>query len=671
MLYKRLNRTVKSKGILIPVDENFEAKIQEEINKNPDSDYYLSVYYYNDEQYKLANTPDDSFEKIRGVNSISDVITDKLYLDFDTKDDLETARQSSIKAVNILKENGFDNDSIDICFSGNKGFSIVANLNVTLKPDEHKNLAVNLFGKFPGFDDSIYNASRIFRIPNTKHADSGLFKIQLTEEELVSKSIGAIKTLAVTKRKNYVKKTKSVNLNETFENAIIEVETKKTQNENNNSVKLDLDFSKKPAYLTDTKYVLHQGYIPPGKGNTGMMILAATYKHVGFDDKDAYHLLKSVNERRAEIYGPEHKRDNDEIWLNVIQYVYGPNWNGGTYRSEENELLKEIVETHGIIENSKNIVGITDVKHRFLSFASTINSNIIKTGVKSLDEQIMITTGMLVGVLGSPGSGKTSFASTFAENLSKKGVNSLFLSLDMHDNLLYSRLIQKNSDIHVEKLLRRMVRDDKSYIPGYDISQDGDFIKATKEVQEVYKNVDFNFTRGATVESIEEDIRIAKNKYGNNFKLVVVDYLEKIRSQYSDPTASSGYVASKLSDLASKYDVCILLLLQPQKSAGDAAEELLSMRKVKGASVIEQDCRVILTMWRPGFNPEDNSQDKYASVAAVKNNMGGVSKTDFYWNGIKGQLSELDAEGRMKLKQLLEDREALKKEEAEQKKGMW
>ena len=157
-----------------------------------------------------------------------------------------------------------------------------------------------------------------------------------------------------------------------------------------------------------------------------------------------------------------------------------------------------------------------------------------------------------------------------------------------------------------------------------------------------------------------------KIKFGDKFKLVVVDYLEKVRGPYSDSTANSGYVASRLSDLASTYDVCIILLLQPQKSAGDPSEELLSMRKVKGASVIEQDCRVILTMWRPGFDPRAEHEDKFATIAIVKNNMGTVRTLDYSWNGLKGELSELTRDERSALHSL---RESIKAEKDAAKSG--
>jgi hypothetical protein len=65
------------------------------------------------------------------------------------------------------------------------------------------------------------------------------------------------------------------------------------------------------------------------------------------------------------------------------------------------------------------------------------------------------------------------------------------------------------------------------------------------------------------------------------------------------------------------------------------------MRNIKGASVIEQDCRVVLTVWRPGFSPTNPDLDKYASIAVVKNNMGPLNKFDFHWEGISGKLESM------------------------------
>jgi hypothetical protein len=42
------------------------------------------------------------------------------------------------------------------------------------------------------------------------------------------------------------------------------------------------------------------------------------------------------------------------------------------------------------------------------------------------------------------------------------------------------------------------------------------------------------------------------------------------------------------------------------------------MKAIKGSSVIEQSCSVVLTLWREGYNPKTVTDDRYISFAAVK-----------------------------------------------------
>lgn len=625
MKYYRLTDGLNRVGTLIPETENPYNLIDDQ-----DKDWYLSLYKYDENQKAQAENEQDG--SIRGI---TDVTTNKLVFDFDFEDNVELARKDAIETVERLKEKGINEDNMHISFSGGKGFSIIVNHNEELTPDEHKAIAKEIAGDLKTFDTSVYNASRIFRLDYTKHNKTGLYKTPLSIKQFKNLTVDTIKKTAQKKRKPNIL-VESIELPELIKE--LKVVKKKPTPKESTLIPNTLDFSKKPYYLTDVKYALHKGYIPPGKGNVGMMILASTYKHVGFDKTDAYHMLKGVNEKRAEIYNIE-MRPNDEIWNEVINYVYSPSWKGGTYDGET-DLIKDTCTTFGISEKSA-VVSIDQVRYRFLEFAENINKNVIKTGIKDLDETIMITTGMMVGILAAPSAGKTSLATKIVENISKNDQNVLFLSLDMHDNLLYSRLLQRVSGINIEKKLRSKIESDKNYDPEYSFTKDDELSNAFDKVDELYGNVDFDFTRGCTIESIEENIRMNKAKHGNNLKMVVVDYLEKVRGPFSDATANSGYVASRLSDLASTYDVALILLLQPQKSAGDPSEELLSMRKVKGASVIEQDCRVILTLWRPGFNPKNSQDDNYASIAVVKNNMGPVTQIDFGWDGLKGEFKSL------------------------------
>jgi replicative DNA helicase len=665
MMYHRLTDSLTSVGKLLPENVN----IYDFINK--DQDYYLSVYKYNEEQKLAAELMIDAekqddkgqiikFKRPQGVKGIEDVVTDIIGFDFDHKTDLDLAKADTITVVSRLIEQGIDVDDILVSFSGGKGFSVVVHHDKALTPEEHRTIAEGLAGDLQTFDTTLYNASRIFRIDGTKHQTTGLYKTPLDPDDL-HLSIDEIKNKAKVKTKR--NPVVSIKLPAGLLKLKPKVkEVKKTEVETSTFI----DFSKKPFYLTDLKYVLQKGFIPPSDGNEGMMILCSTYKHVGFDRTDAYYMLKSVNEKRSEIYGIP-KRTKSEMYEQVINVIYDPSWKGGTYSIENSKLLQETARKFGIGENSK-IESFDSIKESFFTFADNINENVIKTGIKSLDETLLITTGMMVGILGAPSAGKTSIATSIIEKSAKEGMKPLFHSLDMTKHLMMLRLIQRQTGVNVQGKLRAKIKGDPNYDDSYSLREDTTILEAVENLGKIYRNVEFNFTRGASIESLEEDIKMNKAKNGDKFKLVVVDYLEKVRGPYNDSTANSGYVASRLSDLASTYDVCIILLLQPQKSAGDPSEELLSMRKVKGASVIEQDCRVILTVWRPGFDPRDSSRDKYMTIGIVKNNMGEVKTLDYKFDGLKGDVAELTKLEQDALDRLREDRKA---EKAEEKTNGW
>lgn len=670
--YKRLTKGLNNVGILIPANENPYNYVTD-TNK----DWYLSVYKYNEKHKKLSleiidkeRVDKDTKEVVkykgpRGVKGVVDVVSSTLVFDTDSKTDLEKAKKDCISICERLDSMGIPFDKQNISFSGGKGFSVVVEHDTDLTPAENKSIALEIANDLDTFDDINYNESRIFRLDYTKHNTSGLYKTPLTFEEL-KLSIKEIKELAAIEYDPKPRKRTELT-DKVLKLKYVKKEVKKVKAKSLQE-KIEIDFTKKPYYLSDLKYVLQCGYIPEGKGNEGMMILCATYRHVGMDRTDAYYLLKSVNEKRSDIYSID-KRSKDQIWNQVITPVYSKAWKGGTYSVEESSLLEEIAEKFNLSENT-NVVGVKKLKDRFMSFVQNLGKNVIKSGIKDLDDAIIMTPGMMVGLLAAPSAGKTSVATTIVEAQAKIGQAPLFLSMDMHDNLLTQRMLQRITGKDFSEKIRKGIEGDKKYDPEYDIGTDPEVIDGFLKLDEVFGKTDFDFTRGCTIESIEENIRNGKSKHGDRFKVVVVDYLEKVRGPYTDSTANSGYVASRLSDLATTYDVLILLLLQPQKSAGDPSEELLSMRKVKGASVIEQDCRVILTMWRPGFNPQDSSRDNYVSMAVVKNNMGPTLQIDFKWDGLTGQLDSVTEKDRAIIADIIECKKEAKAKKKEED-GSW
>src|SRR5271166_4899125 len=146
--YIRVCKGLEDKGMLM-----LPESLQTHIGKDWDSDYYYSIYKYNDEQL-------NKFRENGTVSGITDVTTDQLVFDFDYKDDLNFARIETLEAIYRLEKFKIEKESIQIFFSGNKGFSLVVFLNKDITPDQAANIAIHKIGTgLQTLDKKIYNAS--------------------------------------------------------------------------------------------------------------------------------------------------------------------------------------------------------------------------------------------------------------------------------------------------------------------------------------------------------------------------------------------------------------------------------------------------------------------------------------------------------------------------------
>ena len=649
-MYLRLTKSLNSVGKLIPKDDN-PYNYVEDFNE----DYYLSLYAYSEEQKKQAeeiilveDAVKGNYQRARGVSGILDVHTSVLAFDFDSSD-LNLAKADTQLLIERLIEKGINKKSINVSFSGNKGFSVIVNHSSELTPDKHKQIAKALAGDLETFDVKIYNASRIFRLDYTKHGTTDLFKTPVTISQLKSLDVNKIKNLAKEQKTPYFHREPTELPKNVLELSAKDVPVITVELD----VKEDIDFSQKPKFLSKAKYVLQKGHIPDGYGNTAFMILAASYKKEGLDKNDAFNMLWSVNEKRAALYGESKKRSEDEILTQVVDVVYGPNWQGGTYSEKDNELLASINEKYKVNENNntkqKKIVSLDEITCVFKTFAENIDKNTIKIGIADIDNNYRITTSMLTMLLAPPSAGKTAITLGILEKLSSVNIDSMFLSLDMGVPLVYQRLIQRETGYHADKIFNAYK------------SKDLGFIKTVEsKVKDKYKNVSFCFKSGITMDDLRLMLHEEKQS-GKNIKFLAIDYLECLQGPHSDPTANKGYIAQALKDMANEFEICIFLLVQPQKHAGDPSDELLSYRNIKGSSVLEEAASIIFSINRPGFDPRYPEDDVFLSMNVLKNRMGSLGTHDFNWDGITGKISPMNDDERRMLKTLKEQVQLRKK----------
>lgn len=646
--FVRFTKGVADKGKLIPPTEVFDNI--DDVN----SDYYASAYLYNEKQA-------EEFKKTGSVRGIKDVVTNKIWFDFDTSTDPTFAQIDAKEAIKRLEKYGINKNNIEIYFSGNKGFHLVVTLNRFITPDQVFNICVKKFGKdLMSLDTAVYDPSRIFRVPGTKHQKSGLYKVPLTYNQLHQMTVNQIKTLASSL--DNIKHDFEWDVANIPEDLLYIEESKKEQTRSTTSL---LDFTQKPAQWKNCKWSLLQGNFKEGERHNALMVIAATCRGLGYDKDTTYYMCKSAMKKQATLTGQE-EFNKEELYQNIIeQSVFTDNWEGGQYSCQKPGWLQTYCGTLGDNRckheaEEPPVIKVDDMGGLFTKYAQNFEQNIIKTGISKLDDKAMICASTLNGLLGQPGAGKTSMSLQYLLNTSQNGIHSTFFSLDMGMPIVYAKMVQKLTGMDFKQVLSIFKEDPKK-------AQ-----QLSSQLKDLYKNVGFNFKSGLTVPDLKTTIQEQQQERGEKVKLVVIDYLECLAGPYSDQTANTGFIANQLKDLANELSVAVLLLLQTQKhSTPDVSDPLLSLKGVKGSSLIEQSCSTILTLWREGYSPKTVLDDKYISFAIVKNRFGSLWSGDFSWNGVTGDIRELTQEEEEQLAEFKERKQQAKLEALEKQSTGW
>lgn len=613
-----------------------------------DTEQYESIYLYTDKhlEYYRTHLNDKQNHTLAGI---TDNFTDKMVFDFDSKKDKQKALIDARTLVSRLLT--FINPHAIRCFfSGNKGYHVEVHFTETITRANFEAILNEYTTGLKSFDPKIKDEQRLFRFPLSRNKETKLYKIPMLIDVFLDYKIthDQVEEVAADPDWNYVNEVigqfSVIDIPEQFLAVISKAEN---TDENIEATEDDgPDMSLRPRFLNPAKYVLSMGYFDDGDRNEACMILAATYRYLNFSKNQAYGMIKIALQHRATRLGLKYNDDTKrELWNTIIETVFADTWKGHTYSDLTNPLLVKTIEAYNLgnfynSNASKNVVSVGEIANNFVNFANNVDNNIIKTGIKELDEDLMLTSSMMVGILGSPSSGKTSLSLTIAEHQSLAGINTFFVSADMGDKLFYARIMQKYCGLSFRKILEEMKG--KKYEMWSKKVRD-----AFDLANENFKNVGMAFNSGPSLVNIREGVDQFEQDTGKPVKALFIDYLEKMRCDYSDANASSAFNASRTADLTRDKDMTTFLLLQTQKHAGDPSDELTSMRRVKGSSVIEQDSRVILSTWRPGFNPDvkgENPDDIFACIAVVKNNMGVTGRYDLGFNGATGLYTSLSPE---------------------------
>lgn len=643
--YIRLSQKLNDKYYqMIPASESPYKYIKDKTKPQ-----FVSMIKYPEDVYQ-------EWQKTKTLAGATGGKTNKIWVDFDDHEDktLINAFKDGAICVKDLLDLGISEDSIQISFSGNKGIGIIVNTSHNEYTIEQvKAFCFDMWSELKTFDRKMYDHQRIFRLNYTVNEKTNLYKIPITYEELVEANIEAIKENAkvspsqeeIEDVQAYYKVSDFRIPTEYLNIAPIKISSPVDHEKS-------LDSLVKPKFLSNCRWSLQNGFFEEGQRSSALLCLASTYKNLGFSEEIVYRMLKGVAEKQSKRTGQDRFPDTD-IYNNIILQVYSDRWKNGQYscKQEGNFLFDYCNElgdhscshTKSSSDNPHTMLEISPV---FKHFVTNIEKNTVKTGLPTIDKDVVITTGTNLIFLGAPGSGKSSFALNVLNNTSKAGIISVFASLDMHPNRMFEKVMYKISGLKREQL--------------YQVFKENKEGPLLEKLKAEFGNVYFFNKSSPSIEDIKGYILDVQEETGQKVKLLMLDYFERVTSDMNDDTAASKRVAGGLQDLVNDLDIALVNLVQPNKMAisGGPDSPIYDYTKIKGSSFVYQSARIIMSCWRPFYHPQDFKNDHYMQMAVLKNDLGELKEFAFNWNGPRGEISEMEDFQKDEFYRLLKEKEA-------------
>jgi replicative DNA helicase len=305
MRYYRLTKGKVDIGQILP--ENL-------INKTVTSDgaFYKSLYYYPQEALDYFNENG----RIKGYKGKA--YSDYLVFDIDSED-LEGSRSEVIKLIDYLQPRGLYTEMASvISYSGSKGYHLRIKVSTPLEPFQLKKLCTYLAKEAEvKIDPVIYNTTRPFRMVNTKHEKSGLYKVDLPETDVRNYTDLEIREFAKTPQPEF-------EVSESIDDKLID---KLLEAVNADSVPTKPRIRRPKRPLSDIqKYPcytrIRMGDIPSGESNTALLRLAQFYKDSGFSRDETHRELAEVSENRLKLHPNTNVIDDSKIVYEILSSIY-------------------------------------------------------------------------------------------------------------------------------------------------------------------------------------------------------------------------------------------------------------------------------------------------------------------------------------------------------------
>lgn len=323
--------------------------------------------------------------------------------------------------------------------------------------------------------------------------------------------------------------------------------------------------------LTDEKNIL--SYLATLSENIYSTTAESVYKKL-IELTKKRQMQKLLNESATKI------KDAENIDIDIEKVI--KKLNKIEDREVKEESLKEqIIDTLDMIE--KNMKNKNDYS--------------LYTGMLDLDQLTCGLHNEELTIIGArPGMGKTTFALQIADYIAKKKIPVMFISLEMSEEQIITKLIAKETRINSTKM-RLGTLTDQEAVKVYE---------AGAELEEKSLYITSNLR---TIQQIEVEARKLKNK--KNIGLIIIDYIQLIKSsqKFNLREQEVADITRTLKLLTLELKIPIIGLCQLNRNA-TRQEPMLSDLRESGA--IEQDADNVIFIY------QEEETDAAAPVVTIK-----------------------------------------------------
>lgn len=650
-MFVRLTKSVSDYGELVRPED-----VDKKLKGKRDTDWYQSPFYYGEDALEYFENNVVKDKAGREHNSIKgytgEVWTDSLYWDLDYEDDIGVALDAVTLLLNTLEDLELI-DGAEVYFSGNKGFHVFLKTENKFTQEETKRICYSIaveagvlkmnqeYGQ-KIYDPTVYNVNRIFRIPNTKHQKSDLYKVQINDLDLLDElTYETLEDVASEPRilcpvepvdaeflkQKYKKPPKLEVLAD-----VIDIEDIKKKYKNNFNP-MDCPPDKRRCI-----YVLENGYFGSGERENASIRLVAYYHGQGWAKEQTAKKLEEALLAREELY------DNLNPWNpgdvhRVVDLVYSDGWNGGTYSCKDDEFLRSKCDLGNgpcCEEKRRNlsVVTVGGLIDQYKRYGAEALENYPETGLEWIDSMVRFRPRNYSIVNGANGSGKTSLVIQWMEHLNRQKMYHIMFSADMANTSMFEKLGARHteySQAEIEAAFNKHTED-------LELQQE-----IADTIKELYPYTLFDFTSALTSKHVESTVFKLADQ-GIKVQVVFIDYAGRMIGDNDSQYQNATQIALEGNDIAKNTSTHLCFISQVPREEGDHTRPLRSSRVSKDSGAWEENATIVLNVWRPfgnGVTRKGENEDNYMHIYIAKNRSGALGERVFWWDGKTGTVRDI------------------------------